>query len=222
MTQWSGSDLQRGTSPGRRLVARPRCGGLPYSTHDGATANARPPPLRRVLPCRHERGSRSAQRGRQPGAQHGETLNPYGRHGRSAAALAAAIPHAPTNFDGVTTFCRAPCDPSLSPATRHDVLAAIGTFRSLRTGNPGERAVAQAACAVINEGFYPDQSREDFVAQLHRQPPLQRLPRAAADAYVTRVADAYAVAQAHGGIARYYLRSCQIRDRGLFQRNNND
>ena len=192
----------------------PRTTGLPQ-THD-------PHPCAESYPA----GTSAAAGPRSEVASRG--LNMARRSTRTAATagalllIAAAIPHAPTNFDGVTTFCRAPCDPSLSPATRHDVLAAIGTFRSLRTGNPGERAVAQAACAVINEGFYPDQSREDFVAQLHRQPPLQRLPRAAADAYVTRVADAYAVAQAHGGIARYYLRSCQIRDRGLFQRNNND
>ena len=136
--------------------------------------------------------------------------------------IAAAMQHAPTSFDGVMTFCRTPCDQSLNPAARHAVLTAIGTFRSLRTGNPGERAVAQAACAMINEGFYPDQSREDFVAQLHRQPPVQKLPGADADAYVTRLADAYAVAQAHGGISRFYTRSCQMSDRGLSQRSNSD
>lgn len=136
--------------------------------------------------------------------------------------IVAATQHAPTNYDSVTEFCRAPCDPSLSPATRHDVLAVIGTFRSLRSGNPGERAVAVTACAVLAEGFYPDQSREDFAAQLHRQPPVQRLPGAAADAYVTRVADAYAAAQANGGIDPFYMRSCVLRDRGMFQRNNGD
>lgn len=143
---------------------------------------------------------------------------------RAAALLllAAALPHAPTSFDQVTEFCRTPCDHSLSPVTRHAVLAVIGTFRSMRTGNPGERAVAETACAVLGESFYPDQSREDFVAQLHRQPPVQELPRADANAYVTKVADAYAAAQAHGGIDRFYMRSCQIRDRGLFQRNNGD
>lgn len=143
---------------------------------------------------------------------------------RAAALLliAAALPHAPTSFDEVTTFCRTPRDQSLSPATRHAVLAVIGTFRSMRTGTPGERAVAETACAVLGEGFYPDQSREDFVAQMHRQPPVQELPGADANAYVTKVADAYAAAQAHGGIARFYMRSCVLRDRGLFQRNDGD
>lgn len=143
---------------------------------------------------------------------------------RAAALLllAAAMPHVPTNFDGVTEFCRAPCDPSLSPAARHDVLAVIGTFRSLRTGNPGERAVAETACDVLAVSFYPDQSREDFVEELRTQPPIQRLPGAAADAYVAKVADAYAAAQANGGIDRFYMRSCVLRDRGLFQRNNSD
>lgn len=147
------------------------------------------------------------------------------RTAASAAALlllAVAMRHAPTSVDQVTTFCRAPCDQSLNPATRHAVLAVIGTFRSMRTGNPGERSVAETACAVLGEGFYRDQSWEDFVAQLYRQPPVQRLPGADANAYVTRVADAYAAAQAHGGIDRFYMRSCVLRDRGPFQRNNSD
>ena len=136
MTQWSGSDLQRGTSPAggwwhapvAAAARTPRTTRLPQ-THD-------PRPPRRLLPCRHERGRRSAQRGRQQGAHHGETLNPYGRQGRSAAAARggdAPRPHQLRRRDGI---CRAPCDPSLSPAARHDVLAVIGTFRSLRTGNP--------------------------------------------------------------------------------------
>ena len=147
------------------------------------------------------------------------------RAAAKAAALllvVAATQHAPTSFDEVTTFCRPPCDQSLSPATRHAVLAVIGTFRSMRTGNPGERTVAVTACAVLGESFYPDQSREDFVAQMYRQPPVQELPGADANAYVTRVADAYAAAQAHGGIDRFYIRSCVLWDRGLFQRNNGD
>ena len=65
--------------------------------------------------------------------------------------------------------------------------------------------------AVLAEGFYPDQFREDFVAQLHRQLPVQRLPGAVADAYVTKVADAYAAAQAHGGIDPFYTTMGQVK-----------
>ena len=144
-------------------------------------------------------------------ARHGETRNRAAAKAAALLLVVAATQHAPTSFDEVTTFCRPPCDQSLSPATRHAVLAVIGTFRSMRTGNPGERTVAVTACAVLTEGFYPDQSREDFVAQLHRQPPVQRLPGAVADAYVTKVADAYAAAQAHGGIDPFYTTMGQDR-----------
>jgi hypothetical protein len=95
-------------------------------------------------------------------------------------------------------------NPALKPALRQ----AVTTFRGMRNGDPEEKLVAKAACAVMNSGASGSSTQDEYESSIRQQIPSDLLTDLVVYRYAPRAANALWVAQLNGGLGKWYLQYC--------------
>ncbi|WP_162253919.1 hypothetical protein [Phycicoccus sp. Soil748] len=97
-----------------------------------------------------------------------------------------------------------------NPAARDAVSQGRNIFKALRAGEPDERVVAKAGCAVMNAGLSEDSGQQALADQIRGYVVDSAGDEVAnaVDKPIKKAASAIRAAQLHGGVGRWYFEYC--------------